>query len=42
MHIRPRRATAKLWNDAPVTRSTAVLHLARLGAESVLKDRKKK
>jgi hypothetical protein len=34
------RATAKLWNDAPVTRSTAVLHLARLGAESVLQDRK--
>jgi len=36
------RATAKLWNDAPVTRSTAVLHLAKLGAESVLKARKKK
>jgi hypothetical protein len=34
------RATAKLWNDAPVTRSTAVLHLAKIGAQSVLRDRK--
>jgi hypothetical protein len=36
------RATAKLWNDAPVTRSTAVLHLAKIGAESVLDPRRKK
>ncbi len=36
------RETARLWNNAPVTRSTPVLFLAKLGAESVLKTRKKK
>jgi len=36
------RATTALWNDAPVTRSTATLYLAKVGAESVLKARKKK
>ena len=33
------KAAAKLWNDAPVTRSTAVLHLAKVGAELVLRKK---
>jgi hypothetical protein len=36
------KAAEHLWPGAPITRSSAVLALAKIGAESVLKTRKKK
>ena len=36
------KAAATLWPGAPITKSSAVLALAKIGAESVLHPRRKK